>query len=431
MKQLDLSRNSRIPLLMELVNSMNRLAEPHELVEQFVHALSEAYGRPCVVQLQTRGLGAGEYRVLRVFRGQQGAASPDPRGPVCRGGLLGKVIAVDGPAIWHELEAADDPVLGRDVSGYHSMMAVPLLDSGLGVDWVVILRADAAAFQERDLEEMILRSNLVAAMAGNLNTARQLMKASILIQREIEQISRIQQALLPEELPQIPGLKLAASYRTFDRAGGDLYDVAPVGHRSDWLVDEEDDRWLLLIGDVSGHGPAAAVVMAMFHSILHSYPRRPCGPAELLTHVNRHLCAKRIEQSFVTAFLGFYDPGSRELVYARAGHDPPILKQFPHAGPPTRLDKVGELPLGIIPDVQYSEAKVTLRPGQTLILYTDGITEAKGERGLFGMEGIENSLIACTGEPPCAVKHINDALEAHQTELRPADDQTIVAVQVV
>jgi sigma-B regulation protein RsbU (phosphoserine phosphatase) len=82
--------------------------------------------------------------------------------------------------------------------------------------------------------------------------------------------------------------------------------------------------------------------------------------------------------------------------------------------------------------VRYEEARLRLSPGQTLILYTDGITEAGRQGGaMFGMDGIESSLIACTGAPDCAIRHISEALEKYQGEMRPADDQTIVAIQVV
>ncbi len=194
----------------------------------------------------------------------------------------------------------------------------------------------------------------------------------------------------------------------------------------------DDDRWAFLIGDVSGHGPAAAVVMAMFHAIIHTYPIDPTGPGDVLRHVNRHLFSKSIENSFVTAFLGFYEPRTRELVYARAGHNPPILKEFPHRGDATLLDEVGEIPLGIMEDVQYSESSVKLHPGQTLILYTDGITEAKRPGGeMFGVEGIERSLVHCSGAPDCAISHITNALKDHQMNVRPNDDQTVVVMQVV
>ncbi|HEX2972608.1 MAG TPA: PP2C family protein-serine/threonine phosphatase [Tepidisphaeraceae bacterium] len=465
MKLVDLSRNRRIPLLMELVNSMRRLGDPKELLEQIISTMRRAYRSRCFLQLSTVGLGTGHYRIIRMVtssvasnNGPENLAAPmavPPQveaakadlsvptdgglypseitsRPIYHGGILGQIVSTGTPNIWHELELGDDPVLGDQLSRYHAAVAAPLFDNELGVNWVVAFAPEPTAFDAHDLEELILRSNLVGSMLGNLATARQLIHANLQIQGELDQIARIQQALLPEEVPEVPGLKIAASYRTFDRAGGDIYDVCRVGSRMQEWQGGPDPRWTLLIGDVSGHGPAAAVVMAMFHAIFHTYPTRPQGPAEVLQHVNRHLCAKRIEQSFVTAFLAFYDPGTRELVYARAGHEPPLLKNFPHRDKPIHLDAVGELPLGIMHDVVYKEARITLQPGQTLILYTDGITDAGHRSGrTFGIDGIENSLIACTGAPDCAIRHIAEALLAHQGQERPDDDQTILAVQVL
>jgi sigma-B regulation protein RsbU (phosphoserine phosphatase) len=437
MTWLDIYQNPRIPMIMELVSSMNRVAEPEDLLERFINTMRQAYGSRCYIQLSTRGLGVNRYRITRVLtHGDQDLIDrsalwhPEDH-PIHQGGFLGEVVSMAGPSLVHNLELGGDPVLGEQLAPYRSAMACPLFENEI-VNWVVLLDPGPQAFDAQDLEEMILRSNLVAAMVANLETARKLVSASLRIQREMEQIARIQEALLPEELPKIAGLRLAASYRTFDSAGGDLYDIWRLGESAQQWTGEPDERWALLIGDVSGHGPAAAVVMAMVHAILHTYPVRPVGPAEVLRHVNRHLCAKRIEQSFVTAFLAFYDPRTRELAYARAGHEPPVLRQFPDGGEPVRLDGVGELPLGIMAEVEYSEARVTLKAGQTLILYTDGITEA-GRRGgeMFGIEGIERALVACTGAPDCAIRHIVEALERHQGEQRPSDDQTLVAVQVV
>ena len=438
MKRVDISHNPRIPVLMELVNSMNRFNDPAELLETFIRAMRRAYGARCYVQISTRGLAPGEYRILRLRTADDiehvdwHAALGRADWPICRGGILGEAIITGRPTILHDLSLRSDPVLGRKLADYRSLMATPLFDNSIGMQWLVVLDERHAAFSEADLEESILRTNLVGAMITNLETAYKLSQAHDQIQREIDAIARIQKALLPRELPSIPGLRLAASYRTFDRAGGDLYDIAPLAEgMSNWR-DAQEQRWAFLIGDVSGHGPAAAVVMAMCHAIQHAYPIRPAGPGEMLGHLNRHLCATRIEQSFVTAFLGFYDASTRQLTYARAGHNPPILKQFPHHGPPTRLDAVGELPLGIFHDVQYREASITLKPGQTLILYTDGITEARNPAGeLFGIEGIEKSLIACTGAPDCAIRHIGEALAMHQADIRASDDQTIIAIQVV
>src|SRR5262249_36575182 len=145
----------------------------------------------------------------------------------------------------------------------------------------------------------------------------------------------------PQELPEIPGLKAAASYRTLGDAGGDLYDFVPLGQRVG--SDGTDHRWAVLIGDVSGHGASAAVVMAMLHSILHAFPHRPVGPAEVLTYANKHLCAKRIGNVFATCILCFYDPDTRALTYARAGHPPAILAAG-NGSDSRRLEEAGDLP---------------------------------------------------------------------------------------
>lgn len=439
MKSLDLSDNPRIPVLMELVNSMHRFTDPRDLLNAFVAAMRRAYGSRGYLQLSTRGLPAGNYRISRLLSKDNidhvdhAAAGTNPLIlPIHTGGILAQAVASGKPTILHDLDLHNDPVVGDMLAPYRALMATPLTENGIGVDWVVVLETDPLAFSSRELEDMILRGNLVAAMLKNLDTTKRLTAATVRIAHEIEAIGRIQRSLLPDHMPNIPGVQIAASYNTFDRAGGDLYDFRSLALPAVGYSSEDDPRWALLIGDVSGHGPAAAVVMAMFHSILHAYPRKPRGPGEVLDHINRHLCDKSIEQSFVTAFLGFYDPATRELTYARAGHNPPLVKDFPHRGLPTYLDAVGELPLGIFPDVRYSETTIQLKSSQTLILYTDGITEARTGNGeMFGPEGIEHSLIECSGAAECAISHIMGALKAHQLDVRPDDDQTVVVMNIL
>src|SRR5688572_10120606 len=265
MRPLDLAGNTRIPMLMELVTAMHQFAEPHELMEKFITTLRRAYGARCYVQLTTTGLKPGAYRVHRLLTrdGRDLVASRGAEQPVHFGGILTEIVRSSQPSIWQHLDLTNDPVINGVVGRCTSAMAAPLLQNEMGIDWVIVFDDDPEAFSEKELEETILRANLVAAMVNNLETARKLIGASIKIQGEIEQIARIQRALLPEELPEITGLKIAANYTTFDRAGGDLYDVLRLGENAA-VHGERDYRWAFLIGDVSGHGPAAAVVMAMF-----------------------------------------------------------------------------------------------------------------------------------------------------------------------
>ncbi len=416
MPSIDISKNPRIPRIISLLQSIPTFQDAHELVKHFVRSMNPP----------------GQYRIQHIL-GEGGDTIIEYRAdaattPIIRGGVLAQVVATPEPKLLHDVDLSHEPLLDGKLGRYRSLMAVPVIAVDIPIDWIVILE-NGMEFTERDVEDLIMRANLVGAMAQNLLTSNQLRAANARIEAEMKQIERIQRSLLPDHLPKIPGVNIATSYHTFDVVGGDFYDFA--AFQKDGEID--DDRWAFLIGDVSGHGPAAAVVMAMFHSIIHTYPINPNGPGEVLRHVNRHLFAKNIENSFfVTAFFGFYEPKTRELVYARAGHNPPLLKEFPHRGSATLLDAVGELPLGIVPDLQYSEMSVKLHPGQTLILYTDGITEAKRPGGdMFGVEGIERSLIHCSGAPDCAISHITEALKEHQVNIRPNDDQTVVVMQVV
>jgi sigma-B regulation protein RsbU (phosphoserine phosphatase) len=175
-------------------------------------------------------------------------------------------------------------------------------------------------------------------------------------------------------------------------------------------------------------------VCAIVHSILHAYPQEPSGPAELLGHVNRHLCAKQIESSFVTAFLAFYQASTRELVYVRAGHNPPLVVSGPDSGGRRSVlrplnDAVG-LPLGIDADACFNEERLTLAPGQAVLLYTDGITEARNAAGeLFGVEGIEAALAACDAGARAVVHCLTEAIQRHQGLRSAGDDQTILVLE--
>src|SRR5262249_37588841 len=204
------------------------------------------------------------------------------------------------------------------------------------------------------------------------------------VDHQMRQVADIQRSLLPARLPDIPTMGLASHYETSQRAGGDYYDVfqLPAG------------LWGLLIADVSGHGTPAAVLMAITHSLVHTYCGPPLTPAQLLGYVNQHLCARytAFSDTFVTAFYGIYDPADRTLTCASAGHTPPRLKRC-QDGSLALLDAVRNLPLGVNPGEQYQEATHGLVPGDQLVLYTDGIIEAQGPGGqMFGMDRLDRVL---------------------------------------
>lgn len=441
---LDTSPSKRLPILMEMVAALSRAHDPNEVLQEFARGMSRIFGPQGYVSLSTRGLAPGEYKITRMVLDNlpENITRVDPwneweRLPLCRGGFFGRIIRARQPLVLHNLELRDDPVVGNALAGYRSLMAIPLFDDGEPLNWAVTFRPQPDGFTLQELEETLLRGNLGGAAVKNAIITRELQKAHAAIRREVEQIAKVQRALLPAKLPDIPGLEIGVSYETFDQAGGDMYALRPLrpvdpAASPDKRCCDPGGPWGILVADVSGHGPAAAVVMAIMQSIIETYPRQPSGPAEVLEYANRYLFSKRIESRFVTAFFAIYDPFARSLTYARAGHDPPVWMR-PAAGgwELARLDAVGGIPLGVLEAVTYEEVTIGLGPGQTLVLYTDGITEGTAPDGrMFGIQGIEGSLTECTGEPQCAISHITTTLKAHESGGRPRDDQTLIVLRV-
>jgi sigma-B regulation protein RsbU (phosphoserine phosphatase) len=437
MSCLDTSGSTRIPILMQMVAALSRADDPKQVLRAFADGFEQLYGVQGYISLSTRGLEPGEYKITRLLLDEVTTHidEPDPwrdwaTMEVHRGGFLGDLIRTAYPEVIHHLDVKDDPVLGDKLAGFGSLMAIPLFDEGEPLNWSITLRNEPDGFGLQELEETILRANLGGATVKNTMIMQQLRKANETIRREVEQIASIQRSLLPKEMPYIDGLTISASYETYDQAGGDYYDFIPLGCGVGGCADPSAP-WGIVIADAAGHGPAAAVLMAMLHAILHAYPRAPDNPGEILVHANEHLCRKGIQSSFVTAVFAIYDPPTRRFCYARAGH-PAVLLKDPGAGEPVRqLDAVGSVPLGVMPDMVYESSSLTLEPGQTVILYTDGITEAMSpDRRMFGEEGIIDALTACSGEPACVQQSVGKALLAHEAGVQPSDDQTLVAIRV-
>jgi sigma-B regulation protein RsbU (phosphoserine phosphatase) len=245
-------------------------------------------------------------------------------------------------------------------------------------------------------------------------------------ENEFKRVGQIQRTLLPNPLTQIPGLKIATSFETFGEAGGDLYDFIPLGKEQ-----SEREPWAVFIGDASGHGPSAAVVIAIVQALLHAHPPGVTSPAALRQHLNDHLCRRPIQSSFVTAFIAVYEPSSPQLMFASAGHPPPLLMGA-MARTVTCLDSGRGFPLGIYADQIFQEASIELEHGDALLLYTDGIQEARDHSdSMFGLEGVQTVMRGCFGAPQQLVTTIRQAVINHEKGRRAADDQTLVAIGVL
>jgi sigma-B regulation protein RsbU (phosphoserine phosphatase) len=346
---------------------------------------------------------------------------PD-RLPVLAGGLLAELIYGDQPRFLNDVRIAADEPAADYLAGHRSLLAVPLYDQGVALNMVVLLRREPAAFNPEQFPELVWLSNLFGRATHNLVLSDQLKKAYNDLDQELKVVGNIQRSLLPVELPRIPNMDLAVSYQTSQRAGGDYYDFFPL----------PADRWGILIADVSGHGTPAAVLMAVTHSIAHSYPGHPTPPGKLLAHVNHNLATRYTgrDGTFVTAFYGIYDPATRELTYASAGHNPPRLKHC-EDGSLASLDRVHGLPLGVFEGEAYEETSLRLRRGDHLVLYTDGITEAASPTGeMFGLPRLDEVLAGCPNNAAELLKAVLLTVEDF-TAGQPADDDRTLVVATV
>jgi hypothetical protein len=243
------------------------------------------------------------------------------------------------------------------------------------------------------------------------------LRISTQLTQEMRVARSIQQGLFPQQCPQIKGYTLAARCQPARETGGDFYDV----------VEFSDGRVGMVIADVAGKGMPAALLMADTRSTWRSETRNGHGPAETLRNINRSLCHDINSNAFVTLLYAVLDPTTRQLCVTSAGHPLPLL----HGRKEVREIKVYGLPLGLRTDATYDEVQVSLAPGDTVVLYTDGIVEAMRPSGeLFGFERLM-TLVQRQGHQPAQVlvEHILATVRAFSDQSSQADDMTVLVLK--
>jgi sigma-B regulation protein RsbU (phosphoserine phosphatase) len=415
----------RLALIVETMREMSQQTDPQAMVRAYGKRVRGLMPIDRSIAISRRDLEFPKYRITRssTWTNEVNPWKEKARLPVFEGGILGELIYGDQPRLINDLKVADDDPAAEYLKGMGSMAAATQYDQGKALNMVALLRREPGAFNPEQFPEWVWLSNLFGRATQNLVLADQVKHAYAVVERELKVVADLQRTLLPKQLPKIPTLQLAAHYQTSHWAGGDYYDIFPL----------PDGKWGLLIADVSGHGTPAAVMMAVTHSIAHTYPGPPEPPGKLLEFLNHHLATRYTAdiESFVTAFYGIYDPAGRTLRYASAGHNPPRLMRCVD-GTLMVLDGVRSLPLGIDPDEVYEEYTQALQPRDQMVFYTDGITEAHGPDGhtMFGVGRLDEVLKLCHLSVPDLIAAVLDAVERF-TEGRPAqDDRTLLVAKV-
>jgi len=226
----------------------------------------------------------------------------------------------------------------------------------------------------------------------------QLENANKKMARELALAGQVQASFLPSKLPHIPGWQLTVDLEPVTQTSGDFYDVMPL----------QNGKLGILIADVVDKGVGAALYMALSWTLIRTYAAEyPTQPELVLSAVNRRILMDTSAEQFVSVFYGIIDPSTGAMTYCNAGHYPPYLLRAHNGGAVESLTGTGMV-LGVEKDVKWQQASAQLAPGDVLVLYTDGITDAEDERGaFFGQERLLETVQASLGS---SAQDIQDSL---------------------
>ena len=301
---------------------------------------------------------------------------------------------------------------------------------GGNTDWVLInILDDSEVFGRLRMMRMMLMLPLVLGLvfAGlivwrsskNLKRLKKVNAEKERIDGELRVASEIQQSMLPQGELRMDGLELKGMLKPARQVGGDLYD---------YYI--RDEKLIFCIGDVSGKGAAAAMLMGVIHALFRSASAHENNPARVMQAINETSCQNNDSNMFVTLFIGVLDLPTGILRYCDAGHDAPFLL---HGTTSSLLPVNPHLPIGVFGDVKYEMQSITLQPSSTLFLYTDGLTEAKNvARSQFGLERAQALLEHIINDSPQEMlEKIVGAVENFARNTEQSDDLTMLAVRYV
>ncbi|GAB4482725.1 MAG: hypothetical protein Kow00124_31770 [Anaerolineae bacterium] len=311
---------------------------------------------------------------------------------------------------WRYLQALDAPRLYRpgehlpwaDQPASLATLLVPITATGDSAPraGMIITRRE----HPRDIEQVLPAAQSLASQIASALQSIDIYEQTLAHQRTHQELAlagQIQRSFLPQNLPRLEQFRdweIAVTIESARETSGDFFDLIPM-----W-----DGRLGIVIADVADKGLGAALYMALSRTLIRTYAveystRYPQDyafhPERVLNTVNRAIMEDTANTMFVTVFFGFIDPTTSSLVYCNAGHNPPLLFSPDQRGTVQALTRTG-IPVGVLEDVQWERGSVRLEPGDLLVLYTDGITDAEnGSHDYFGEERLRRSIAANLRQP--------------------------------
>ncbi|MDD3826025.1 MAG: SpoIIE family protein phosphatase [Anaerolineae bacterium] len=329
--------------------------------------------------------------------------------------LVRRVVATGQAEV--ENDVPRDVVFDRSEGGL-SLLCAPLKTEQRALGALLLVRDTTEPFSAGDLK---LLNTVGMQVAPALEVARlyQVAVEKARMERELQMARQVQASLIPTRMPHVPGWELASDWRPALEVAGDFYD----------LVASEDGQLNLVIADVSGKGMPASLFMVFARSVLRASMEHSITPAEGLARANRLIVQEARAALFVTMFYARLNLQTGDLTYVNAGHNPPLLHR-PATGEIVPLTRTG-MALGILDDTSYEQQSASLQPGDTLLFYTDGLTEAfDGNREQFGMERLREVVEKRGGGSAAGLVSALEAAVDDFTRGAPAsDDMTLLALK--
>ena len=307
-----------------------------------------------------------------------------------------------------------------------SIWVLPFSHNGRTSKWLLLFDGKQT-LEKSVIENLFLKINWVLTNRQLEQTETQLRDANAWIDQELEEMTRLQQLMLPDRKQTIPGSRIAFTYRAMRGAGGDYIDFLS---RRDPTGKTDLHTLGVIVADVTGHGPSAAMEVAMLDAILRTY--RPTqdleSPSLAFNYINKHFFTRRERSSFITAVACHYCPVKRTLLYANAGHPHAYIKRGNDIIP---IDG-GGIPIGVMRDYEWELYEVPIEPNDTLFVYTDVVIETKDpDNHDFGFERLEQALRDSDSEPESLLKSMEAKLKTFCRCQKFQDDMTMCAIQFV
>lgn len=305
----------------------------------------------------------------------------------------GQVMRTQQALLIEDLNA-QDPLLWTsewlEREGFRAAAIVPLVAEGRSIGTLIIDSRRPRRLTELEVRFLRLMANQAALAIEKARLHHEELQRER-IEEELTVARKIQMSMLPAELPHLPGWEFATHFMAAHQIGGDFYDLFP--------LPGEPGRWGVVIADVSDKGIPAALFMALSRTTIRNIALRGRAPAEVLSWANRYIQEDSQSDMFLSAFYAELNINSGHLLYANAGHNPPVLWRKAE-GTFSRLPRSSPL-LGVLADIEVTVREETLAPGDALVLYTDGITEAIDvDFEEFGTARLESAIRQLSAERP-------------------------------